>query len=345
MSTLLFTDEAMYEHRPGRFHPEAPERLEAVLEGLATSSAVHAGSRRLATAEEIGRVHVDRYVHKILDLSGQERQLDPDTVLSAGSVGAAQLAAGLALDAVDAVYGRTPSASGALATNAFVAVRPPGHHAERETAMGFCVFNNVAIAAEHALANGAQRVLIVDWDVHHGNGTHSHFYDRRDVFFFDAHRYPFYPGSGALDEVGDGPGEGFTMNAPLPPGLDDGDYRLIFEETLVPVAHAFKPDLILVSAGFDAHRDDPLGDQRLTEEGFASLTGVVTRLARDLCGGRIIQLLEGGYNVDALARSVRACVDVLGGSTPPDPRSSGRHAEALSREMRKIAKRYFPGLV
>lgn len=338
MATLLFTDESLREHQPGPHHPECPERLEAVMEGLEGANVDRFEPARLATVDELSRVHTPGYVDYILGLHGAPRTLDPDTSLSPGSVTAARLAAGLSLSAVEAVL------RDKVGKKAFVAARPPGHHAERDAAMGFCVFNNMAIAAEHARELGAQRVLVVDWDVHHGNGTHHHFYDRSDVLFFDAHRYPYYPGSGALEEVGRGAGLGYTVNAPLPPGLGDGDYCRIFEETLVPVAHAFKPDIVLISAGFDAHRDDPLGDQRVSDDGFAALTGIVSRLADEVCDGRLVMLLEGGYDLKALSRSVRSCVDVLGGRTAPEPRDWSRHAEVLTRAMRRSASRFFDGL-
>ena len=169
------------------------------------------------------------------------------------------------------------------------------------------------------------------------------FYERPDVLFFDAHRYPFYPGSGALLEIGRGAGQGMTLNAPMPAGLGDADYRLLFEDALVPVAAAYEPQLVLVSAGFDAHRDDPLGDQRLTDEGFAALAGVVRDIARRHAGGKLVMLLEGGYDLDGLARSVRACVEVLGGSTPPEPRGASRAGEALVHDVRAIARKTFKG--
>jgi acetoin utilization deacetylase AcuC-like enzyme len=336
--TLLLTDDAMRDHHAGAPHPERPERLEAVLRAIDDARIPSLARRRprRVTKEELERVHGRAYVDSVLGLRGMRAELDPDTHMTEGSVEAALLAAGAAAEGVEAVL------SGA-ARNAFLAVRPPGHHAERSRGMGFCIFNNVAVAAEHARMLGAERILIVDWDVHHGNGTQSHFYGRRDVLFFDAHRAPFYPGTGALHEVGRGQGEGYTVNAPMPGGLGDGDYRLLFEEVLVPIASKYAPDLILVSAGFDAHRDDPLGDQRVTEDGFALLTGIVRRLATDLCRGKLVMLMEGGYNVEALSRSVRACVEVLGGSTAPSAPSPSRAGEQVVRDVQGMAHRYFGG--
>jgi len=334
-TTLVISDEAMLGHHPGRFHAESPARLEAALRGIAKADHHHIERRspRIATPDELARVHARRYVDSILALRGARATLDPDTHLSEGSVGAALLAAGAGLGAVEAVMRGEVS-------NAFVAVRPPGHHAIADHAMGFCVFNNVCVAAEHALALGARKVLIVDWDVHAGNGTEAHFYNRPDVLFFDAHRYPFYPGSGALHDVGRDDGAGYTLNAPMPQGLGDADYALVFEQVLVPVAAAFKPDIVFVSAGYDAHRDDPLGDQRLSDEGFAALTGIVTRIARAHAGGRAVMMLEGGYDLGALERSVRASVEVLGGSTPPEPRGATAAAELLAHDLHLVANRY-----
>jgi len=337
--TLFLHDPLMQQHLTGPHHAESPERLRAVLAAMETVD--HPGlvqrSPRIASDAEIGRVHDPRYLAQVRGIRGQRVSLDPDTHLSELSVDAAFMAAGAGCDAVEAVM------SGAI-DNAFAAVRPPGHHALPGLAMGFCVFNNVAIAAEHALSLGAKRVLIADWDVHHGNGTQSHFYERSDVLFFDAHRYPFYPGSGALHETGRGAGQGRTINAPMPAGLGDPDYHLLFQEALIPIAAEFKPDIVLVSAGYDAHRDDPLGDQTVTEEGFAALTGAVLAIARAHCGGKLVMLMEGGYDLDGLARSVRASVEVLGGSTPPDPRGATDRAESLVADVRLIARRTFKGL-
>jgi len=335
--TLVFSEERMLEHRTGSFHAESPERLEAVLAAL-EGLAVERRPVGLAPFEALARVHAPEYVRAIDSLRHASTHLDPDTPLNPGSVLAAELAAGGAIAAVDAVLRRE-------ARNAFGALRPPGHHAERARAMGFCVFNNIAIAVEHARANmGVERVLVIDWDVHHGNGTQNRFYDRRDVLFFDMHQAPFYPGTGHIHEVGRGAGEGYTINVPFPAGLGDGDYRLAMEELLVPIAASFDPDLVMVSSGFDAHRDDPLGEERVTEDGFAAMCGVARRIADASCDGRLVLLLEGGYDLKALGRSARATVQVLCGDTPPAPRGTTLAGERVVREVLASARRYWNGL-
>lgn len=328
--TLFVVDESMLAHDPGIGHPESPERLSHILDAVTRARLPHVafGGAIPARPEFVEAVHDPHYVRHITSLRNVARAaLDADTRLSLGSVDAAFLAAGAAIEAVDAVVtGR--------AKNAFVAARPPGHHAERARAMGFCIFNNVAIAAEYARRQlGLERILILDWDVHHGNGTQTAFYGRRDVLVCDLHRYPYYPGTGAVTDVGAGDGKGYTVNIPLPAGLGDGDYRAALEDVLAPIAASYQPELVLVSAGFDAHADDPLGDQCVTDDGFATLAAIARGIARDHCEGRIVLTLEGGYSVAALGRSVVACLQVLGGETPPPTRASTLAGGRAIREV------------
>ncbi len=248
------------------------------------------------------------------------------------------LAAGAAVQAVEEVMaGR--------ARNAFALVRPPGHHAEPDRAMGFCLFNNVAIAAQAARQYGAERVLVLDWDVHHGNGTQACFWERRDVLFQSVHQFPYYPGTGAPQEVGAGAGEGYTVNCGLPGGCSDADYGALFHELFLPVAESFRPDLVLVSAGFDAHHHDPLGGMMLTERGFAAMCSAARELAERLCGGRLVLALEGGYSLEGLSQSVHACVEVLsGGRRDTFPEGVSREAAAALQRSREALKPYWPVL-
>ncbi|MCC4309681.1 histone deacetylase [Alcanivorax marinus] len=262
-------------------------------------------------------MHTTSYLDGIQALRGENAWLDVDTTaVSPGSVEAAEVAAGTAIAAVEAVV--TGGARGA-----FAAVRPPGHHAESVRARGFCLFNNVAVAAAHAQAAlGCRRVLIVDWDAHHGNGTQEIFWADPDVLFFDTHRAaPFYPGSGALEDVGGGLGEGYTVNVPLPGGAGDMALLKAFREILVPAADAFRPDLVLVSAGFDAHRFDLA--LNVSYEGFASMTRIVRDIADRHCQGRLAMVLEGGYHTESLARGVHATLEVMAGADPEDPWAPG----------------------
>jgi len=231
--------------------------------------------------------------------------LDPDTVASPGSWDAARYAVGAVTEAIDRIM------AGSL-NSAFCAVRPPGHHALSDRAMGFCLFNNVAIGARYAQRrHRLVRILIIDWDVHHGNGTQAVFEEDPSVLYFSTHQYPFYPGTGAATETGEGRGQGFTMNVPLSAGTGDAAYIAVFEQQLLPRALAYRPDCVLISAGFDAHYADPLAQMQVTEAGYRRMTQVVKEIAATCCAQRLIAVLEGGYNLDALGRSVEAHVQEL----------------------------------
>ena len=297
-------------HDMGVGHPESPDRLRAIVSRLKAGGVLD----RLVLIEPtsvadewITQVHEASYLTRLKSqapVSGRV-SLDPDTSISAGSLPAAYLAAGGVLAAADAIMAGTVD-------HAFCAIRPPGHHAESDRAMGFCLFNNVAIAARYLQRrHGVARVLIVDWDVHHGNGTQHTFDDDPSVLFFSTHQYPHYPGTGRATERGKGKGEGLTINVPMSAGQGDEDYREIFERVLVPAADAYKPEFVLISAGFDAHRDDPLASMGLTEEGYATLTGIVAGIARRHSKSRVLSCLEGGYNLNALAASVERHVVAL----------------------------------
>jgi acetoin utilization deacetylase AcuC-like enzyme len=330
MSTFLYADERFLAHEPGPGHPESPARLRAMFDDFEARpvAGVVRTPPRPATREELEAVHGPDYVAALASLAGQRVSLDPDTAMSPRSWEAASLAAGAAVGAVEAVW------SGAAA-NAFVWARPPGHHAEQDRAMGFCLLNNAAVAATAARRLGAERVMILDWDVHHGNGTQHLFEGRRDVLYLSSHQYPFYPGTGAPEEIGHGEGAGFTVNCALPGGQTDADFAPVYHELFLPIAEAFRPDLVLVSAGFDPHERDPLGEMRVTERGFAAMCSALRALAERCCGGRLVLLLEGGYDLAALAGSARACLEVLTGRNEEFPSGSSasrsRAAVAASR--------------
>jgi acetoin utilization deacetylase AcuC-like enzyme len=313
-SAILYSDPWFQRHETGR-HPESPERLRRVHEHLA---ATHLDQRfdrgivRPATLEELSRVHDGRYVRQVEAWArAGGGHVEADTVMSSDSYEAAVRAAGAAVAAVEDVI------SGAH-RRALCLIRPPGHHALYDAPMGFCLFNNVAVAARHAVEKlQLSRVLIVDWDVHHGNGTQDAFYSDGRVHFFSVHRSPFYPGTGAANETGTGAGLGAISNLPLQFGIPRHEYRERFQTALEQAARQAQPELILISAGFDAHRADPVGSLGLESEDFVDLTQIVCACSEQYCGGKIVSLLEGGYNLQALAESVQAHIEVLVPETEP----------------------------
>jgi acetoin utilization deacetylase AcuC-like enzyme len=305
MTTFLYFDADCIAHDPGAGHPEQPGRLIAVRDALATAEFAGLIRQRppAATAEQIARVHPRAHAEALLKAvpANGRVMIDADTFMSPGSGRAALLAAGAACAAVDAVVQ-------GLAKNAFCAVRPPGHHAEAERAMGFCLFNNVAIAAQHARAvHGVERVAVADFDVHHGNGTQHSFAHQDGLFFASSHQHPFYPGSGAATETGGGN----VFNAPLPAGAGSDDFRHAWTDDLLPALRAFAPEILIISAGFDGHLDDPLAEFRLTDDDYRWITDALIDVANESAQGRVVSSLEGGYDLAALGRSAAAHVRAL----------------------------------
>jgi acetoin utilization deacetylase AcuC-like enzyme len=326
VTTGLVFDERFLAHRAPYDHPEHPGRLSAIWRRCVDEGLVERCRRmpaREASDEELERVHTAGHLAAIAATALDAfTQLDPDTYACRDSARAARLAAGGLVDlAAEVAAGRLD--------NGLALLRPPGHHAEADRAMGFCLFNNVAVAARAVQESGAaRRVLIVDWDLHHGNGTQNTFWQDPSVLYFSTHQFPFYPGTGAREEVGGGAGRGFTVNVPWPAGCGDAEYLAAFDRILLPIAGDFGPDLVLVSAGFDAADGDPLGGMLLTPAGYAQLT---TRLM-PLAAGKLVLALEGGYHLDAIAASAAACLRVLLGEAPPSP-GPGEPAPHASRVL------------
>lgn len=324
----MLRDDRFLLHDPGPGHPERRERLAAIHADLDRSPIP--GTRRVtpraATAAELLAIHRPEHLARMEATAGRPAtRLDADTATGARSHDAALLAAGGAVQAAEAVV------SGA-ARGAFVLCRPPGHHAEADAAMGFCLFNNAAIAAEHARAQlGCRRVLVLDPDIHHGNGTQNAFWRRPDVLYVSSHRFPFYPGTGAATEVGAGPGAGFTLNLPLPPRLGDADLLHLYLALVGPVVRRFEPELIVVSAGFDTWHRDPLGDLSITAAGFRALFALFRSWAEAHCPGRLVAVLEGGYDPAGVAAGVRAALEVLAAGRAPDVEIDGPVSPAAQR--------------
>ena len=337
MSLILISSDRFAEHQTPPGHPERSERAQ-VMELIASRWRMRGGevtAPHVASNEQLARVHTKEYIASIAATAGRAVALDPDTFTSAESHGIALLAAGAGIDAVELAMG--PKSRAVLAM-----VRPPGHHAERSRAMGFCLFNNIAVAAAHARAKGAARVAIVDYDVHHGNGTQHMFETDPSVLYVSLHQFPFYPGTGAADEVGSGAGKGFTVNLPLEVGSVDDDYHVAFSDVVVPVLRQYDPDLLLVSAGFDAHERDPLAGMRLTSAAFGAMTMELRKVAEACCEGRIVLMTEGGYDLRALTESLQAAVESLAASSAepgwlPSGVASDRGRAAVSAAKRVLA--------
>ena len=328
MGLLLISAPLFADHTPPPGHPERPERAR-VFDAVATTWKQQGGTvaaPRAATREDLMRAHPAAYVDRIAATAGRAAMLDPDTFTSPESYDIACLAAGAAIQGVEhALAGRGP---------ALALVRPPGHHAERDRAMGFCLFNNVAVAAAAARAQGVARVAIVDFDVHHGNGTQDIFYADPDVLYVSTHQFPYYPGTGAVSEIGSGDARGRTVNVPLEAGCTDEDYGAVFREVVEPVLREFKPGLLLVSAGFDAHARDPLAQMRVSTEGYRAMVATLWRVAGEVCQGRLVAVAEGGYDLQALGECLDATIDVLRAGPAPAP--DGGTAEPSARGRRAI---------
>jgi acetoin utilization deacetylase AcuC-like enzyme len=346
MSSLaIIKDERYLEHNPGDGHPESPDRLRVIHDLIAKEfSDLPLIEPRVATEDELAAVHDPFYIQTVANTEGRAfSRLDADTGLSSRSYLIARLAAGGLLEAVDKILNPrsesvdsmfNPQSAIRNPQSVFAFVRPPGHHAEPRRGMGFCLFNNIAIAAEYAIEkHGLKRVLIVDWDLHHGNGTQKAFYDRPDVLFFSSHQYPHYPGTGNFDEIGSGKGEGYTVNAPF---VDD--------RILKPIALEYKPELVLVSAGFDPYVKDPLGGMHLTGDGFGSLATIVREIADATCGGKVLITLEGGYNPNGLREGVRSVLQALTGPRKTVPVMNAPAAERVIQSIIAQQKKYWKSL-
>jgi len=311
--TAVVEDSRYRDHRGPAGHPERPDRLTAVADAIAPRrDLLTAIAPRVASREEILRIHsADHLEHVAAACRQAPAHLDPDTYVAAASYDVGRLAAGGSIELVHEI------AAGRVHAG-IASVRPPGHHAEADRAMGFCLFNNVAIAARALQAQeGVDRILILDWDVHHGNGTQHSFEDDPSVLYVSTHQYPYYPGTGSAAEAGRGRGVGATVNIPMPAGCGDAEYIGAFQRILVPVTRAFRPDFILVSCGFDAHREDPLAAMQVSGAGFAALAAIVRRLADEICAGRLAFILEGGYALVGVREGTEAVLDTLCAADAP----------------------------
>ena len=332
MTTGIVRDSRYMDHNMGPFHVESPERIKAIYNMLDSDFdfPLHSIEPRLAEEEEILAVHTKSYFDRVRETAGRDRVvLDPDTSTSARSFDVARLASGGVLNALDRIMEGE-------CQNGFALIRPPGHHAEASQAMGFCLFNNIAVGAEHLIQkHGLRRILILDWDLHHGNGTQHSFEDRSDVLYISTHQFPHYPGTGSYAETGREEGIGFTVNFPLLSGKTNEDYLYIFKNLIDPICGEYGPDFILISAGFDIYKDDPLGGMNITAQGFGALTRSLVDSAQRLCDRRLLIVLEGGYDLEGLSQGVKQVLLQLGGQAEEphfDPKASSR----LEEELRPI---------
>lgn len=341
LRTGIILDARYQDHSTGRNHPERPARISTLLNRLEEYQRPNLKrfEPRPATPEEIGLIHDSTHVERVAATAEKSYfAFDADTPVSAQSYATALLATGGLLTLLEAIMARDID-------NGFALVRPPGHHAERNRAMGFCLFNSAAIGAQYLRERfGLKRILVMDWDVHHGNGTQHSFYDDRGVLYISTHQYPYYPGTGAAEEVGRGQGEGYTVNLPLPSGWGDAEYQELFQWVIDPICRQFDPEFVLISAGFDAHVRDPLGGMEVTEEGFAMMARVLLRVARDHAQGRCAAILEGGYDLEGLQRSVTRVLDEMGGDALTaalpalTPRGLLPRVRAVQRQYWELAK-------
>ncbi|MCX8022286.1 MAG: histone deacetylase [Syntrophorhabdaceae bacterium] len=343
MDIYIVKDKIYLEHGADPYHPENPNRLKRIygmLEELDGEGITYI-KPRMATHEEIGLNHDMDYIDEIASTKGKERRLDPDTATSPKSYEAACMAVGGVLELVDRIMEEKTHVGFAL-------VRPPGHHAEHNRAMGFCIFNNVAVAARYLQKKyGLNRMLVVDFDLHHGNGTQHSFYRDPEILYFSTHQYPYYPGTGHYTEIGEGRGKGYTVNVPLSYGMGDADFIYIFEELLVPISDRYKPEFVLVSAGFDTHINDPLGSMRVTEGGFAAMTRILLSIAKTHCKEKTLFALEGGYNLDGLTNSVKAVIlEMTGESIYPfkKEQSPSSQVKEIVKTVKGTLKDYWTGL-
>ena len=337
--TAVVIDPDYLKHEPGEFHPERPERIRALLDLTEELDKKRFQLLRPAAASrsDIEAYHGADYVKLVESTStANHYALDGDTITCRDSFGVGLLAVGGFLRLIDAI-------AAGESQNGFALVRPPGHHALRNRAMGFCLFNTIAIGAQHLkTAHDVGRIMIMDWDVHHGNGTQDFFYEDPSVLFISTHQFPYYPGTGAVNEVGLNAGEGYTLNVPLPAGCGDAEYMRVFYDVVVPAAKQFEPQWILVSAGFDPHRRDPLAGMEVTEAGFAGMAGLLLQLAGQYSGGKIAFLLEGGYDLVALKRSVAAVLEVIQQDSPKmeNTKLDGNRIEPLVRRILQVREKY-----